>query len=125
VTRAAAGERGNVSLIAVAGVGLALVLCLGVAKVGGAVVLQSRADSAADAAALAAADALALGNSAHAAEAAGRAAATANDARLESCTCDGDGAEVVVLIGRAHGRARAEIDGGDAARLSRAPEHGP
>jgi len=125
VTRAGAGESGNVSMIAIAGVGLALVLCLGVAKVGGAVVLQSRADSAADAAALAAADALALGSTSSAATDAGRAAAAANEARLESCTCSGDAAEVVVRIGRAHGHARAVIDGERQARLSRVPVRAP
>ncbi len=123
--RARRREQGNVSIIAVGGVGLALVLCLGVARVGGAVVRQSRADSAADAAALAAADALALGHTASAAEDAGRAAARANDADLEWCACSGDVAEVIVRIGRAHGRARAVIDGRSPARISRAPGHGP
>ena len=112
-------ERGNVSVVALAGVGLALVLCLGVARIGSAVVLQSRADTAADAAALAAADALALGHSDAVARGAARAAASANGARLVTCACSGDIAEVAVeisgAVGRAHGHARAEVD------LSRAP----
>lgn len=116
-------ERGNVSVIAVAGVGLALVLCLGVARVGGAVVLQSRADTAADAAALAGADSLALGHDSSAATDAARAAAADNGARLVTCRCSDDVAEVAVEIvgeiGRAHGHARAEVD------LSRVPALSP
>ena len=116
-------ERGNVSVIAVAGVGLALVLCLGIAKVGGAVMLGARADTAADAAALAGADALALGRSPGRAADAARAAAADNGARLVSCACAGSTAEVVVEIvagiGRAHGQARAEVD------LSRGPMLAP
>jgi|tagenome__1003787_1003787.scaffolds.fasta_scaffold20983799_5 secretion/DNA translocation related TadE-like protein len=107
-------ETGNVSVIALAGVALAFVLCLGVARVGGAVVLKSRADTAADAAALAAADALALGHTESDARAAARGAAVDNGAQLVSCTCSGDEAEVTVTlegaVGRAFGHARAEVD---------------
>ncbi len=60
-------ERGNVSILMVGGVALAAVLCLGVARVGAAAMLAARADTAADAAALAGADALALGRSSAAA----------------------------------------------------------
>jgi secretion/DNA translocation related TadE-like protein len=116
-------ERGNVSVIVVAGVGLALVLSLGVARVGSAVGLQSRADTAADAAALSGADSLALGHSFVDALDAARAAAADNGARLISCRCTGDVAEVTVEIvgdvGRARGHARAEVD------LSRKPELSP
>jgi len=125
MSRAWAREHGNVSVMALAGVGLALVLCLGVAKVGAAVVLQSRADSAADAAALAGADALAFGHLPRVAVDAARAAAADNDASLVSCSCSGDVAEVVVRIGRAHGRARAVIDGRSRAAISRGPGRGP
>src|SRR5204863_1961434 len=59
--RVAAGERGSVSILMIAAAGMAVVLCLGLGRVGGAAVLQARADTAADSAALAAADALALG----------------------------------------------------------------
>ena len=100
----------------VAAVGLAAVLCLGVARVGAAAVLASRAGTAADAAALAGADALALGRSPAAALAAARAAASDNGARLVSCTCRDGSAEVVVVIGRAHGRARAVVDADAATR---------
>ena len=102
-------ERGNVSIIAVAGVALSIVLCLGVARVGAAAALKARADTAADAAALAGADALALGHPPTDAARAARAAAVDNGARLVSCSCAGVAAEVVVEIGRAHGHARAEL----------------
>jgi hypothetical protein len=108
-------ERGAVSILALAAVGLAVVLCVGIARVGGAAVLQARADTAADAAALAGADALALGRSPAAAAHAARVAAAGDDARLVSCSCAGDAAEVVVRMGRAHGHARAVVD------LSRVP----
>jgi secretion/DNA translocation related TadE-like protein len=112
------GERGNVSVLMVGGVALAAVLCLGVARVGGAARLAARADTAADAAALAGADALALGRSPAAAIDAARAAAHDNGARLVSCTCRDGEAEVVVALGRAHGRARAVVGFG-AGRPSR------
>jgi hypothetical protein len=102
-----------------AAVGLALVFCIGIARVGNAALLQSRADTAADAAALAGADVLAVGGSAEAAIRAARAAAASDRARLVSCSCEGAAAEVVVMIGRAHGHARADVD------LSREPQLGP
>jgi hypothetical protein len=102
--------RGNVSVLMVGGVALAAALCLGVGRVGGAAVLAARADTAADAAALAGADALALGRSPAAALEAARAAARDNGARLLSCTCRDREAEVVVALGRAHGHARAVVD---------------
>jgi secretion/DNA translocation related TadE-like protein len=105
-------EAGNVSILGMAAVGLAIVLCLGVARVGTATAEKARADTAADAAALAGADTLALGRQPSDAVESARAAAADNDARLVSCSCRGDAVEVVVAIGRARGRARAEIDAG-------------
>src|SRR5262245_15292609 len=102
--------RGNVSLLMVGGVALAAVLCLGVARVGSAALLAARADTAADAAALAGADVLAAGGSPAAATRAASAAASDNGARLVACTCRDGSAEVVVLMGRAHGHARAVVD---------------
>ena len=101
---------GNVSILVVGGVALAAVLCLGVARVGAAAMLAARADTAADAAALAGADALALGRSPAAASRAASAAASDNGAQLVSCTCRDGEAEVVVVLGRAHGHARAIVD---------------
>jgi hypothetical protein len=104
------GDRGAVSILALAAVGVSVVLCLGIARVGGAAVLLARADNAADAAALAGADALALGQGSSAAVRSARTAAALNHARLVSCSCAGRAAEVVVQLGRAHGRARAVVD---------------
>lgn len=103
-------ERGSISILVLAAVGLAVVLCLGIARVGSAAVLQARADTAADAAALAGADALALGHAPADAVRAARGAASDDGARLVSCSCTGGKAEVVIRMGRAHGRARAVVD---------------
>jgi secretion/DNA translocation related TadE-like protein len=103
-------ERGAVSILMLALVGIAVVLCLGIGRVGGAAVLQARAETAADAAALAGADVLALGGGSADALRAARSAASLNRARLLSCTCAGQAAEVEVQIDRAHGHARAVVD---------------
>ena len=73
--------------------------------------------NAADAAALAGADALALGRGSAAAVRAARSAASLNHARLVSCSCAGDSAEVVVRLERAHGHARAVVDFSGVPRL--------
>jgi secretion/DNA translocation related TadE-like protein len=115
VTRA---ERGAVSVLMLAVLVVGLVLATGAARLGGALVGRARAESAADASALAAADRLALGDGSAAARAAADATATSNDARLVSCDCSGTTAEVVVEIdlpawgavfGPARGRAKAEV----------------
>src|SRR3954469_21418118 len=105
-------ERGSVTVLMVAGVALAAVLIVGVARVGGAAARRARADNAADAAALAAADALALGKGTSAAVHDAVSTAAANGARLVRCECEGTAAEVVVVVepGAVHGRARAEVD---------------
>ncbi len=103
-------ERGSVSLLAMAAAALAVVLCVGVGRVGGAALLQARADTAADAAALAGADSLAMGLGGREAARAAADAARHNGAVLERCDCGSTSAEVVVRIGRAHGHARAEVD---------------
>jgi secretion/DNA translocation related TadE-like protein len=105
-------QRGSVTVMMVAAIALAAVMMVGVARVGGAAGRRARADNAADAAALAAADQLALGQGAHAAVGAARSTAEANGARLTSCECDGTAAEVAVVVGDATGRARAEVDFG-------------
>ena len=105
-------ERGAATVFAMAIVGLAAVLMLGVARVGGAAVTRAQADRAADAAALAAADALALGRGSGTAHADAAETAQDNGARLVSCECDGGAAEVAVVVGPGDviGRARAEVD---------------
>jgi secretion/DNA translocation related TadE-like protein len=111
-------EHGGVSIVMLAALVVGLVLALGAARLGGALVGRARADTAADASALAAADALALGDGDAAAEQAARTAARSNGARLLSCVCSGTSAEVVVevdvpalraLAGPARGHAKAEV----------------
>jgi hypothetical protein len=94
---------------------VALVACLGAARLGAGAVASARADAAADAAALAAADSLALGDGADAAVVAAQATASANGARLTRCHCDGAEATVAVIVdsgvlgARARSTARAEV----------------
>lgn len=111
-------ERGGVSIVMLAVLVVGLVLAMGAARLGGALIGRARADAAADAAALAAADRLALGGGAAAARAAAHETAVRNEARLVSCDCSGATAEVVVevdvpawgaLFGPARGRAKAEV----------------
>src|SRR5207244_7887049 len=63
-------ERGGMSIVMLAVLVVGLVLAMGAARLGGALVGRARAESAADAAALAAADRLALGSGAAAARSA-------------------------------------------------------
>jgi len=95
-----------------------LVLATGAARLGSALVGRARAESAADAAALAAADRLALGGGAAVARAAAERTAASNHARLLSCDCVGASAAVVVevdlpglgaVFGPARGKAKAEV----------------
>jgi secretion/DNA translocation related TadE-like protein len=111
-------ERGAVSVLVTAVLVIGLVLTFAAARLGGALVGRARAETAADAAALAAADTLALGRGSSAAESAARATAASNHARLLSCECEGTRATVVVEVdvpgldvfgGVARGRARAEV----------------
>src|SRR5215212_4821353 len=91
-------ERGAVSIMMLAALVVGLVLAMGAARLGGALIGRARADTAADAAALAAADRLALGNGAASAQRAAHEAAASNEARLVSCDCSGPTAEVVVEV---------------------------
>jgi secretion/DNA translocation related TadE-like protein len=111
-------ERGAVSVLVVAVLVVGVVLAFAAARLGGALVGRARADTAADAAALAAADTLALGRGSNAATSAARATAASNHARLVSCACEGSEAAVVVEVdipglgalgGVARGRAKAEV----------------
>ncbi len=111
-------DRGSASVVMVAVVAIGIVLSFGAARLGSALIGRARADTAADAAALAAADALALGHGSDAAAADARATAVRNDARLLSCVCAGTIAAVVVEVdlpglgvfgGVARARARAEV----------------
>jgi secretion/DNA translocation related TadE-like protein len=113
------GERGGMTVAAVLVIVAATTMCLGVARLGAAAVLRARAETAADAAALAAAAHLAQGESSGRAAAVAADAALDNGARLVSCDCRGTAAEVEVALdappglgmpGAVRARARAEVD---------------
>jgi secretion/DNA translocation related TadE-like protein len=80
-------ERGSVSVVLAAGIVVVLVLTMGIADVGRVMLARSRARTAADAAALAAADELALPTGRDLAALASEYAAR-NGATLTACTCD-------------------------------------
>jgi secretion/DNA translocation related TadE-like protein len=80
-------ERGSVSIVFAVGVLLVLVLTMGIADVGRVVLARSRARTAADAAALAAADELALPTGLDPATLAQEYAAR-NSASLTACVCE-------------------------------------
>jgi secretion/DNA translocation related TadE-like protein len=110
-------ERGAVTIVMASVLAVALVACVGAARLGAGAVASARADAAADAAALAAADSLALGDGADAALVAARATASANGARLTRCRCEGADAAVDVVVDSgvlgtsAKSTARAEVRG--------------
>ena len=79
-------QRGSVSVLLAAGILVVLVLALGVTDLGRVLIARSKARTAADAAALAAADELALPSGADPAELAAEYAAR-NGADLTACTC--------------------------------------
>jgi secretion/DNA translocation related TadE-like protein len=112
------GERGSVAVLMLGLVGLAVALTLAIVAVGGAVVLAGRAESAADATALAGADSVALGQPARACAAASLVAAT-DGAHVVTCDVEPDAVEVLVeltgdhpvVLGRpVRARSRAEVD---------------
>lgn len=93
---------------------VALGLVIGAARLGTALVGKARAETVADAAALAAADSLALGRGDAVASA--RAIAARNGGSLVSCDCAGRHAQVTVevpvhgLAGHSHARATARAE---------------
>ena len=102
-------ERGNVTVFVLAAIVLCAGLSLAVARLGSAVGDKARAETAADAAALAAADALARGEDPSIARAAAAATAADNGARLLWCHCAGSDALVGVAWGSARAEARAAV----------------
>ena len=107
-------ESGNVSVFVAAAIVVGMLLCTAVASLGTASAVKSRANNAADASALAAADRLALGESPAAACLIARQTATDNGARLLTCragaaTAETMAAEVTLEIGAAHATARAVV----------------
>lgn len=105
-----ADERGAVAILALCVVVLAGLVLVGLGRAGAVAGRSARAETAADSAALAAALSLGRGGDTPAAALAAASAALDNGATLVRCDCTGDHAEVVVTIGDAVGRARAELD---------------
>ena len=102
-------QKGNVTTLVVAAVVLAGLLCLAVARLGGATIDKARANTAADAAALAAAGVLGRGGTPADAVRAARSIAAANGATLTRCRCAGGDATVDVRVNSARSRARARV----------------
>lgn len=103
-------ESGNVTVLVAAVIVVAVLLGTAVARLGSAVAEKSRANNAADAAALAAAGALASGRPRATACATARRTAADNGARLLTCQWAGAAAVVTVAMGEARAIARAEPD---------------
>jgi secretion/DNA translocation related TadE-like protein len=104
-----ADERGNVTVLLAAVLVVAVLLCTAVARLAGAAREKARAENAADAAALAAADGMALGDTAAGACARATRTAADNGARLVSCAEHNSGMQVIVHLDRARAEARAEF----------------
>jgi secretion/DNA translocation related TadE-like protein len=102
-------ERGNVTVLLAALLVVTVLLCTAVARLAAAAREKARAENAADAAALAGADGMALGDTVLHACARARQTAAENDARLLSCTNRNSGMQVVVQLDRARAEARAEF----------------
>ncbi|MGZ4131699.1 MAG: Rv3654c family TadE-like protein [Actinomycetota bacterium] len=90
-------ERGSVSIVLMAGIVVTLVLSMGVADLARVLVVRSRARTAADAAALAAAQELAVPTGADPAAIASS-YASANGAELTACSCTPGTADAVVEV---------------------------
>lgn len=102
-------ERGNVTVLVAAVLVIAVLLCTAVARLAGAAREKARAENAADAAALAAADGMALGDTVVRACARAHDTAAENGARLLSCTNRNSGMQVRVQLDDARAEARAEF----------------
>jgi secretion/DNA translocation related TadE-like protein len=115
--RSSRAERGAATIVVIGVFVLGMALTLGATRLGVAMLARARAETAADAAALAAADTLALGGDAAAANDQASAVAEANGARLVGCECSGRFATATVevdvpVLGRiARARSRAEVTG--------------
>jgi len=90
-------ERGSVSVVVAAAVGMALVVAMGAADVGRALIARSRAEAVADLTALAAAQELALPSGIEPTQLAEH-YAVRNGARLVSCSCAEGTSEATVRV---------------------------
>ena len=94
-------ERGSITIVATGAIVITLVCTMGVADAGRVLIERSRAEMAADAAALAAAKDLALAEGDPAADAA--AFAHHNGSELVSCSCVAGSFDAVVTVRRSFG----------------------
>lgn len=94
---AGASDRGSVSVVTAAVIGVALICCVGVADVAKVLVVRAHAQAAADSAALAAAQELTLASS-KPPEVQAREFARRNGATLLSCTCDRGTTQAIVEV---------------------------
>jgi secretion/DNA translocation related TadE-like protein len=90
-------ERGSISVVVAAAVGMALVVTMGAADVGRALIARSRAEAVADLAALAAAQELAFPSGTDPGQLAAD-YAVRNGARLVSCSCAEGTTEATVRV---------------------------
>lgn len=90
-------ERGSVSILVAAAVGMTLILVMGVADVARALIARSRAEAVADLTALAATQELALPSGTDPGEVAAE-YATRNGADLVTCSCSEGSLEAVVTV---------------------------
>jgi secretion/DNA translocation related TadE-like protein len=93
------GERGSVSIVAAGLMAVALVLAMGAADLARVLTAAARAQTAADASALAAAQELALGSSGSAPADLAAEYADRNGATLTECSCEAGGTEATVTVG--------------------------
>lgn len=96
--RGGRGEDGSVSLLVAGGVAALVVFSMGVVDIARVMLAASRAQTSADAAALAAAQALALDEREPLPEQFAADYATINGAVLESCTCDPGSFSAIVQV---------------------------
>ena len=96
-SRQVGGERGSVSVVVAAAVGMALIVTMGAADVGRALIARSRAEAVADLSALAAAQELAFPSGTDPASFAAD-VAIRNGARLVSCSCAEGTSEAIVRL---------------------------
>jgi secretion/DNA translocation related TadE-like protein len=90
-------ERGSITVVTAAVIGMVVVVTMGTADIGSALIARSHARQGADAAALAAAQELALPTGRAPAEVAGDYAAH-NGATLTACTCAPGSTEALVTV---------------------------
>lgn len=108
--RRAERERGSVVVFSTAIVVMAVLFALAVARLAGAAADKARANTAADAAALAAAQEVASGHGAREALATASRIASENDARVVGFATTRDAVVVSVAVHDARSRARADVD---------------